>query len=163
MNNQLDTREAVKQRIETLRRQGVCYQCRDLANGDVFGEQVTVVEDDRFKVLLDSYPRMPGHTTVVLKRHREDISEMAVDETAALFQLCVRVVNAIKEGLMAEKVYLNTMCDGGINHLHVQLFPRYAGDPIGSKRFVSPRRPLNDGEATASRIRVALRDLKAIP
>jgi diadenosine tetraphosphate (Ap4A) HIT family hydrolase len=48
------------------------------------------------------------------------------------------------------------MCDGGINHLHVQLFPRYAGDPIGSTRFVAPRSPLADGPETAKKIRDAL-------
>jgi diadenosine tetraphosphate (Ap4A) HIT family hydrolase len=48
------------------------------------------------------------------------------------------------------------MCDGGINHLHLQLFPRYSGDPIGSTRFVAPRGPVIDGAETARRIRAAL-------
>jgi diadenosine tetraphosphate (Ap4A) HIT family hydrolase len=144
-------------RIDTLRQQGVCYQCHDDATGEVFGKQAVIVEDDRFKVLLDSYPRMLGHTIVVYKPHREDISELAAEESAAVFQLCVRVVNAIKQALGAEKVYLNTMCDGAINHLHVQLLPRYPGDPLGSRRFVAPRGPLADGKALAARIGEALR------
>jgi hypothetical protein len=48
------------------------------------------------------------------------------------------------------------MCDGPINHLHLQLFPRYPGEPIGSTRFVAPRQPLIDGEAIARLIRAAL-------
>lgn len=70
--------------------------------------------------------------------------------------MCVRMANAIKRGLGAEKVYLNTMCDGPLTHLHLQLFPRYAGDPIGSTRFVADRGPLLDGDEIARRIRAAL-------
>ncbi|MGI8482636.1 MAG: hypothetical protein ACR2OU_00035, partial [Thermomicrobiales bacterium] len=77
-------------------------------------------------------------------------------ETATLFTRCTEVANATKQGLGAEKVYLITMCDGFPNHLHVQLLPRYAGEPIGSKRFVGPRRPLDDGESIADRIRAAM-------
>ncbi len=82
--------------------------------------------------------------------------QLSEEEACRVFQVCVRTVKAIKEALGAEKVYLNTMCDGGINHLHLQLFPRYAADPIGSKRFVAERQPLADGQEIASRIRAAL-------
>ena len=151
-------REALTRRIDALRQQGVCYGCHDQATGQVFGQEAIIHEDARFKVKLDPYPRMAGHTIVVYKPHREDISQLAEEESTALFRLSVRVVNAIKTALGAEKVYLNTMCDGGINHLHVQLLPRYPGDPVGSKRFVAPRGPLADGEATARRIRLALEE-----
>ena len=145
-------REALKDRIDALRQQGVCYICHDQRTGQLFRQQPVIYEDEQFKVVLDLYPRTRGHTIVVYKPHREDVSHLTKEETADLFQLCVRVVNAIKQALGAEKVYLNTMCDGAINHLHVQLLPRYSGDPIGSKRFVAPRTPLTDGEATARRI-----------
>lgn len=62
---------------------------------------------------------------------------------------------ALKGALGAEKVYLNTMCDGEINHLHFQLFPRYAGDAIGSSRFVLPRRPLERGREIGDALRRA--------
>ena len=150
-------REALNNRIETLRQQGVCYSCHDQRTGQIFGQQSVVYEDDRFKVVLDLYPQARGHTIVVYKPHLEDISQLMEGETADLFQLCVRVVNEIKQALGAEKVYLYTMCDGGINHLHVQLLPRYSDDPIGSKRFVAPRTPLTDGEVTARRIASRLR------
>jgi diadenosine tetraphosphate (Ap4A) HIT family hydrolase len=144
------------QKINALRQQGVCYSCHHAATGEVFQNEAIVYEDAAFSVKLDPYPRTRGHTIVVYKPHREDISELNDAEAAALFQLCVRLVRALKQSLGAEKVYLNTMCDGGINHLHVQLFPRYAGDPIGSTRFVAPRSPLADGPETAKKIRDAL-------
>ena len=39
----------------------------------------------------------------------------------------------------AESVYLCTMCDGPMNHFHVQLIPRYSYEKRGSKNFVKPR------------------------
>lgn len=60
---------------------------------------------------------------MVYKPYREDVSGLAAEEAGRVFQPCVRVVDAIKRGLGAEKVYLNTMSDGPRNHLHLQLFP----------------------------------------
>ncbi len=151
-------REELGRRTEELARRGICYQCYDLqTGGDLFGDEHIVYEDDMFKVALEPYPRARGHTIVVYKPHREDISELSEEEAGRVFEVCVRVVKAIEEGLGAEKVYLNTMCDGPINHLHLQLFPRYPGEKIGSTRFVAPRGPLVDGESIAGRIRSALR------
>lgn len=143
--------------MRELREQGVCYTCHDLRTGELFGDQQVVCEDDLFRVVLEPYPRMRGHTIVVYKPHREDLSELSEEEAARVFQVCVLVVRAIKRALGAEKVYLNTMCDGGINHLHLQLLPRYHGDPIGSGRFVAERGPLTDGPRTARLIRAELR------
>ncbi len=81
---------------------------------------------------------------------------MSEDEAGRVFAVCVRVVKAIKRSLGAEKVYLVTMCDGVLNHLHLQLLPRYAGEKIGSTRFVAPLAPLVDGEETAALLRSAL-------
>ncbi len=146
-------------RVEALRERGVCYSCHDLATGEVFPGQSIIHDDERFRVVLDLHPRAHGQAIVVYKPHRADFTELEPEETAALFALCTRVANAIKQGLGAEKVYLVTMCDGGLNHLHVQLLPRYAGEPTGSKRFGAPRYPLEDGEALAGVIRAALQDV----
>lgn len=152
-----EERERLGRRVENLRARGICYQCYDLqTGGDLFGDEHIVYEDDLFKVVLEPYPRAKGHTIVVYKPHREDISDLSEEEAGRVLGMCVRVVKAIKEGLGAEKVYLNTMCDGPINHLHLQLFPRYPGEEIGSTRFAAPRGPLVDGDDIADRIRLAL-------
>jgi diadenosine tetraphosphate (Ap4A) HIT family hydrolase len=154
-----DTTQAyttLRQTIEGLQAEGVCYACRDLQTGELFRDQQVIFEDALFRVALDLNPRMRGHTVVLYKPHREDLSELTAEEAGRVFAFCALVTRAIKEGLGAEKVYLNTMCDGGINHFHVQLFPRYPGDPVGSKRFVAPRGPVVDGADTARRIREAL-------
>jgi diadenosine tetraphosphate (Ap4A) HIT family hydrolase len=151
----------LRRRIEELRHRGICYACYDLETGELFHDQDVVFEDSQFRVALDLNPRMRGHTIVLFKPHREDVSALLQEEAGRVFAFCVLVSRAIKEGLGAEKVYLNTMCDGGINHFHLQLFPRYPGDPIGSERFVAPRGPVVDGPDTARRIRDALLRLMA--
>ena len=48
-------------------------------------------------------------------------------------------MNVLKEVYECEIVYLCTMCDGSMNHFHVQLIPRYIDEKRGSKNFVKPR------------------------
>ena len=140
-----------------LRARGVCYICHDLATGEVFPHLPVIHDDERFRVVLDLNLKAHGQMTVVYKPDRADFTELMPEETAALITLCTRVANAITQGLGAEKVYLVTMCDGEINHLHVQLLPRYPGEAIGSKRLVGQRSPLERGEELAATIRAALR------
>lgn len=62
------------------------------------------------------------------------------DETCTeIFLLAKKVMNIIKEVYKSESVYLCTMCDGLMNHFHVQLIPRYSFEKRGSKNFVKPR------------------------
>lgn len=142
------------QLMERLKKQGTCVICHDLATGEVFGRQGLIYENDLYKVTLELRPRMPGHTIVVYKPHREDLSHLTEEEIGPLFQLCTQVSKALKQALGAEKVYLNTMCDGPVDHLHIQLLPRYAGETIiGSTRFILPRVPIVDAEKTTQQIR----------
>lgn len=144
---------ALSERIQHLKDAGICCQCHDLVTGEVFGEQPIVADEDRIRIVLDPYPKGHGHTIVIWKPHRSDFSELEPHETAELFTRCTEVANAIKRGLGAEKVYLVTTCDGESNHLHIQLIPRYPGEPIGSKRLAGPRTPIRDAETTISALR----------
>ena len=45
----------------------------------------------------------------------------------------------IKEVYKCERVYMCTMCDGPMNHFHVQLIPRYSYEERGSNNFVKER------------------------
>ena len=56
-----------------------------------------------------------------------------------IFVLAKKVMKVLKEVYEAESVYLCTMCDGPMNHLHIQLIPRYSFEKRGSKNFVKPR------------------------
>ena len=146
-------RNLLNAKIEKLREQGLCYTCYDIATGELFDPQAIIYEDDLYRVALELFPRVYGHTIIIYKPHREDISQLEDDEAGSPFQMCVKVIKALKVALGAEKVYLNTMCDGEINHLHFQLFPRYKGDTIGSKRFVMARGLLSKRDETRILIR----------
>lgn len=150
-------RAELSRKIDDLRRKGICYTCYDLqTDGQLFGNEYTIYEDDLFKVVLEPYPRTKGHTIVIYKPHRSDLSELSDNEAGKVFAMCVRVVQSIKASLGAEKVYLNTMCDGDINHLHLQLFPRYPRETIGSNRFVAERHPVSEAKDTVRLIRLKL-------
>lgn len=64
----------------------------------------------------------------------------ADDETTRkIYVLAKKTMNIIKNVYNAESVYLCTMCDGPMNHFHVQLIPRYDYEKRGSKNFVKER------------------------
>ena len=71
-------------RIEHLRERNICYSCHDLATGEVFPGQPIILDDDRFRVVLDPNPRVHGHTIVVYKPHLADFTELTPEETASL-------------------------------------------------------------------------------
>ena len=50
-----------------------------------------------------------------------------------------RAMKALKAVYGSESMYLCTMCDGPMNHFHVQLIPRYAYEKRGSRNFVKER------------------------
>ena len=50
-----------------------------------------------------------------------------------------KIMKSLKDVYNAESVYLCTMCDGPMNHFHIQLIPRYSFEKRGSKNFVKTR------------------------
>ena len=54
--------------------------------------------------------------------------------------LTKKVMIILKNTYNAESVYLCTICDGLMNHFHIQLIPRYSFEKRGSKNFVKPRK-----------------------
>ena len=59
---------------------------------------------------------------------------------AIIIGIAAYLMNVIKEIYSAESVYLCTMCDGPMNHFHIQLIPRYSFEKRGSKNFVKERK-----------------------
>ena len=63
------------------------------------------------------------------------------------------MMNIIKEVYQTESVYLCTMCDGPMNHFHVQLIPRYSYEKRGSSNFVKPRTEYQEDEEKINKIK----------
>jgi diadenosine tetraphosphate (Ap4A) HIT family hydrolase len=150
-------RRTLRDTVEALSRAGICYQCHDLqTGGEVFGQQCVIADHPDVRAVLALDPRAVGHTIVVWKRHVQDFTELNDAETARLFTFSRDIARAIQSAIEGvERVYQVTMCDGRINHLHVQLLPRFAGTDIGSARLVAPRQPLVDGDRVAEAIHSA--------
>ena len=73
------------------------------------------------------------------KKHYKDMMEIDEETCNKVFDFARNTMNLIKEVYSSESVYLCTMCDGPMNHFHVQLIPRYANELRGSKNFVKKR------------------------
>ena len=121
---------------------GICPTCFNKENGNVlYGDNTDkiIYEDDLFECFLAGNPRAIGHTIISTKTHYKDMMEVPNDVCEKIFLLAKKTMNIIKEVYKTESVYLCTMCDGLMNHFHLQLIPRYKNEERGSKNFVKPR------------------------
>lgn len=121
---------------------GICPTCFDKENNHVlYGDNTDkmLYEDDDFECFLVGNPRSNGHTAISTKKHFKDMMEIDDETCKKIFVLAKKVMNVLKKVYGSESVYLCTMCDGPMNHFHVQLIPRYKNEKRGSKNFVKPR------------------------
>lgn len=79
--------------------------------------------------------------------------EIPNDLCENVFVFAKRTMNIIKEVYQCESVYLCTMCDGLMNHFHVQLIPRYEEEKRGSKNFVKERKEYKHNEEKIKELR----------
>ena len=121
---------------------GICPTCFDRQNNYIlYGNNADkmIFENDKFECFLVGNPRANGHTVISTKKHYKDMMEIDDITCQEIFILAKKVMNILKEVYNAESVYLCTMCDGPMNHFHIQLIPRYSYEKRGSKNFVKPR------------------------
>jgi len=122
--------------------QGICPTCYDKSHDRcVYGDPTDRIlfENDRFECLLISNPRAPGHAIISTKEHYKDMMDLPDDLCREIYGFARMVMCAIKTVYGAESVYLCTMCDGPMNHFHVQMIPRYSYECRGSRNFVKER------------------------
>ena len=97
--------------------------------------------------IADKYPVNPGHALIIPKRHLANYFELTFREQ----QACWFMLNYVKELMDAGfhpqgyNVGINVGTTSGqtIDHVHIHLIPRYAGDverPLGGVRGVIPER-----------------------
>ncbi len=121
---------------------GICPTCYDKKNGHILygdNKDKMLFENDVFECFLAGNPRSAGHTIISTKDHYKDMMEAPDEVITPLFVFAGRCMKALKEVYESESVYLCTMCDGPMNHFHVQLIPRYAFEERGSRNFVKQR------------------------
>ena len=121
---------------------GICPTCFDNQHNHIlYGDNTDTMffENDKFECFLVGNPRADGHAIISAKKHYKDMMEIDDVICKEIFILAKRVMKVIKETYEAESVYLCTMCDGPMNHFHIQLIPRYFFEKRGSNNFVKPR------------------------
>ncbi len=123
--------------------QGICPTCYDRENNFiVYGDnsENVLFENERFECFLIGNPRSDGHTVISSKKHYKDMMEADDELLSEMFPFAKKCMNILKDVYGAESVYLCTMCDGPMNHFHIQLIPRYSYEKRGSKNFVKERK-----------------------
>lgn len=121
---------------------GICPTCFNKEHSNVlYGnmEDKIIFENEFIECFLVGNPRANGHTAISTKKHYKDMMDLDDAMCKEVFEFAKKVMCVLKEVYEAESVYLCTMCDGPMNHFHVQLIPRYAFEKRGSKNFVKPR------------------------
>jgi diadenosine tetraphosphate (Ap4A) HIT family hydrolase len=151
-----------KKNLEECRKKGLCPTCENQKKHNIYYDdpELVLYEDDTFVARLEQNPRRSGHAIIIVKPHYEDISQMPIDLANPFFELCQKIIHAQLEVLGAVKSYLVTMCDGGPNHLHFQLIPRYAGETHGKHVFVSERQQVKKDAVILKKLREFIKNYK---
>ena len=135
---------------------GICPTCFDKENNHIlYGDNKDrmIYEDDKYECFLVGNPRSIGHAAVSTKKHYKDMMEIDDDTCKEIFVLAKKLMNNIKDVYKSESVYLCTMCDGPMNHFHLQLIPRYDYEKRGSKNFVKERMEYTENKELLEELR----------
>ena len=146
--------------VADLTDSGICPTCFDKENNHILYGDITdkiFYEDDRFECFLVGNPRADGHTAISTKKHYKDMMEIDDKTCEDIFILAKKIMNILKDVYGAESVYLCTMCDGPMNHFHIQLIPRYSFEKRGSKNFVKPRFEYKEDLEKLEKLRILLK------
>lgn len=138
-----------------------CVFCGAWTQG--IGESSLVVHmSNHAMIILNKYPYNTAHTMVVPKRHINNLTDLTADESADIYKLLHRVVDAINKEYQPAGfnigMNLGAVAGAGIpDHIHWHIVPRWFGDtnffPIIGETKVIPE----DTAATFSRLQGALK------
>ncbi len=147
---------------EILINQGICPTCYDESHDRaVYGDNKDKIlyENEIFECFLVSNPRTSGHTIISSKKHYKDMMEIPDDLCQEIFLFTKEMMNILKKVYKAESIYLCTMCDGPMNHFHLQLIPRYSFEKRGSKNFVKERKEYIEDKEKIKEIKEILNNI----
>ena len=142
---------------------GICPTCFDKQNNHILygnNQDKMIFENDKFECFLVVNPRADGHVAISTKKHFKDMMEVDDETCKEIFLIAKKLMCLIKETYNAESVYLCTMCDGPMNHFHIQLIPRYSFEKRGSKNFVKPRFEYKEDKEKLNKLREGMFEKK---
>lgn len=118
-------------------------------------------EDEKVVVFMDVNPATDGHCLVVSREHAPTIFELPEGTLESVAGVSKKVAHALREALTPDG--LNLIQANGpaafqtVDHFHVHLVPRWAGDPIKLPWIPSPGDPDRIAEV-AQKVRDQLPD-----
>ena len=113
--------------------ESACIFC-GLLRGE--SEASFIYRDDSCAAFMDIQPVNPGHMLVIPNRHAPFLADLKAEEGAQIFRVAQRLAAALREsGIRCEGVNF-FLADGEaamqeVFHVHLHVFPRYAGDGFG--------------------------------
>ena len=147
--------------VKDLVDSGICPTCFDKSNYNcIYGklDNKLLYENDDFECFFVGNPRAEGHIAISSKLHFKDMMAIPDELCKEVFVFAKFLMNIIKDVYNAESVYLCTMCDGPMNHFHIQLIPRYSFEKRGSKNFVKERKEFVFDKEKAELIKKRIKD-----
>ena len=122
---------------------GICPTCFDKENWNcLYGniKDKLIYRDSKIECFFDGNPKAIGHTIISTVNHYKDMIEAPKDLVVYIYGFAHKIMQILKKIYECESVYLCSMCDGPMNHFHIQLIPRYKDEERGSKNFVKKRK-----------------------
>lgn len=138
----METAELLKLSPGELVDRGICPTCLNRKyGGAIYGDMTDrmLYEDDEIECFFVGNPRSPGHMCISTIPHYHDLSEAPDHINEKIIRFARQFMIILRDVYQCERVYLCSMCDGPVNHCHVQLIPRYGDEKRGSRNFVKPR------------------------
>lgn len=133
-----------------------CIFCKIVA-GEVKGN--VVYENESVMAFLDIRPASRGHVMVIPKAHADRLDVLEDGNIGSLFTGVKAVMRLLEKALRPEGMNIgwNHGWAAGqhVNHLHVHIIPRYAGDGGGGIQSLIRSSVKEDLASVASQIRAA--------
>lgn len=128
-----------------------CVFCAIVAGDE---PAAVVLETDDAIAFLDVRPISRGHTLVVPKRHAAGLRELDGVLGEHLFAIGHRLGRAAREGALAADGVNLVVNDGRaafqtVDHVHLHMIPRFAGDKRSLLGRIVRRRPRESDDAAA--------------
>jgi histidine triad (HIT) family protein len=117
-----------------------------------------VYEDEIALVFMDIQPVNPGHMLVIPRWHAAFLADLDEVTGAHLFRIAMRMATALRRsGIRCEGINM-FLADGEaafqeVFHVHLHVFPRFAGDPFKIEADWSVRPARAELDALAATIR----------
>jgi len=118
--------------IESGEMDGECFLCAaENSSGDE--ANLVLARNDNAFLIMNRYPYANGHLMAVPNRHTGDFEELLSDELTSVMTLVQAAVVALKAAVGAHgfNIGVNIGREAGaglVDHVHVHIVPRWAGD-----------------------------------